>query len=64
VRHDGQRVDHLGEEVGASPQHLHRALGLPAMGDNRLLVVAGLTTIPARLGARSPVAEILQAELA
>jgi hypothetical protein len=34
------------------------------MGDNRLLVVAGLTTIPARLGARSPVAEILQAELA
>ena len=29
-----------------------------------LLVVAGLTTIPARLGARSPVAEILQAELA
>jgi hypothetical protein len=34
------------------------------MGDNRLLVVAGLNTIPARLGARSPVAEILQAELA
>jgi putative ABC transport system permease protein len=29
-----------------------------------LLAVAGLTTIPARLGARRPVAEILQAELA
>jgi putative ABC transport system permease protein len=29
-----------------------------------VLVVAGLTTIPARLGARRPVAEILQSELA
>jgi hypothetical protein len=28
------------------------------------LVVAALTTIPARLGARRPTAEILQAELA
>ena len=29
-----------------------------------VLVVAALTTIPARLGARRPAAEILQAELA
>jgi uncharacterized membrane protein HdeD (DUF308 family) len=29
-----------------------------------LLVVAGLTAIPARFGARRPVAEILQSELA
>ena len=29
-----------------------------------LLVVAALSTIPARIGARRPVAEILQAELA
>ena len=29
-----------------------------------LLVVAGLTAIPARIGARRPVAEILQSELA
>jgi hypothetical protein len=29
-----------------------------------LLAVAGLTAIPARLGARRPIAEILQAELA
>jgi hypothetical protein len=29
-----------------------------------LIVVAGLTAIPARIGARSPVAEILQAETA
>jgi putative ABC transport system permease protein len=28
-----------------------------------LLVVAGLTAIPARIGARRPVAEILQSEL-
>ena len=29
-----------------------------------VLVVAALTTIPARIGARRPTAEILQAELA
>jgi len=29
-----------------------------------LLVLAGLTTIPARVGARRPVAEILQSETA
>ena len=29
-----------------------------------VLVVAGLTAIPARIGARRPVAEILQSELA
>ena len=37
---------------------------LLAVVPGTVLVVAGLTTIPARIGARRPVAEILQAELA
>ncbi len=37
---------------------------LPAVVAGILLVVAGLTAIPARIGARRPVAGILQAELA
>lgn len=36
--------------------------GLLAVVPATLLVVAGLITIPARLGARRPAAEILQAE--
>ncbi len=35
---------------------------LLAMVAGMLLAVAGLTVIPARIGARRPVAEILQAE--
>jgi hypothetical protein len=37
---------------------------LPAVAPVTVLVVAALTTIPARLGTRRPTAEILQAELA
>jgi hypothetical protein len=45
--------------------HGHRpAWWLVAVVLGTLIVVAGLTAIPARIGARSPVAEILQAETA
>ena len=37
---------------------------LPVVVAETVLVVAALTTIPARIGARRPTAEILQAELA
>jgi putative ABC transport system permease protein len=40
------------------------AAGRLAVVLGTLLVVAGLTAIPARIGARRPVAEILQSELA
>jgi putative ABC transport system permease protein len=40
------------------------AWSLPAMVAGLLLVVAALTAVPARIGARRPVAEILQSEAA
>ncbi|MGH3191014.1 MAG: hypothetical protein ACRDPY_35865 [Streptosporangiaceae bacterium] len=40
------------------------ALWLVAVVAGTLLTMAALTTIPARIGARRPAAEILQAEVA
>ena len=46
------------------PQGSSPTWWLLAMIAGILLAVAGLTAIPARIGARRPIAEILQAELA
>ncbi len=51
------RAVQQGGPVGSPP-----AWWLLAMVAGMLLAVAGLTVIPARIGARRPVAEILQAE--
>ncbi len=53
-----------GAVQNGGPQGSPPAWWLLAMVLGMLLAVAGLTAIPARIGARRPVAEILQAELA
>jgi putative ABC transport system permease protein len=49
---------------GGAATLLPPAWALVAVVLGTLVVVAGLTAIPARIGARRPVAEILQSETA
>ena len=53
-----------GARSGGGTTTLPSALWLVAMVILTLLVIAGLTAVPTRIGARRPVAEVLQAETA
>ena len=53
-----------GARSGSGTTTLPSALWLVAMVILTLLVIAGLTAVPTRIGARRPVAEVLQAETA
>jgi len=73
VRLAGRRVDQLSERalarlrqdaVGFVFQAFHLMDELTAVENVELPAVAGLTAVPARVGARRPTAEILQAETA
>ena len=55
---DTRRFSAIVRSLGATPEQIMAGLTLTQV----LLAVAGLTVIPARLGARCSVAEILQAK--
>jgi hypothetical protein len=69
-REDGHGTSQIGLALVAAVAVAGGALTVPpawrlvAAAAGTLLAVAALTAIPARLGARRPVAEILQSELA
>jgi hypothetical protein len=57
---DARRFSAIARSLGATPQQTVAGLSAAQL----LLAMAGLAAIPARIGARRPVAEILQSETA
>jgi putative ABC transport system permease protein len=59
---DAQRPTALARALGATPRQVTAGLAASQLIPGTLIVVAALTAIPARIGARRPLADVLRSE--